>query len=170
MGIDIYAYAEVRTDGKWESLYSATPLQLDPGMKVMYEMKQVYSERNYQLFERLTGEFHIYWDWVNACPTPLSTPQDDIPEDASEHMKLMWSTRWEADRPGQKCFNVLTLAELQTVDWGRYLMMNTRMGEMSESELLSYAIGEVQAWEDAMGLMGRLGAPDDVRMLFWFTP
>jgi hypothetical protein len=156
MGMDISAYAEVRTDGKWEPLYGMTRVEYEEDF-VRHEMKQVYSERNYVLFERLTGEFH---HWVDACPTPLSTPKSDIPEDASDAMKLVWSDdrdRWDGD-----WFHVLTLAELQTVDWDQYLA--EIMGDGKEAR-------EAQvAWSDAMGLMGRIGAPDDVRMLFWFTP
>jgi hypothetical protein len=166
MGMAISAYAEVLTDGRWESLYPAwqhlevveegdeakAVEVVEEGNKLPYEMTSVYNERNYVLFERLAGGFE---HWVEACPNPLATLRKQPPEDASLPTVRMWVND---DGPA---LSVLTLAELRTVDWVQYL------GEHMEDSIDN--VWAARAWLDAMSLMGRLGAPDDVRMVFWFT-
>jgi len=141
MGCDIHFYTEVFKNDNW-----VTADDWHPVMK--WVLKERYNGRNYVLFGVLAG---VRKDDVPRLSNPRGLPDDVCPQvaDAYENMK---------DDAHSASF--FTLEELLAFNW--------------DQEAKAYGITEKLSEhcsdfvENTIPMLKLLGAPENVRIVFWF--
>lgn len=140
MGTDIHMAVEVRKDGVWQNV---TPFRNGYSPEPEY-----YEDRNYDLFAILADVRNRYGF------VPLDQPRG-IPSDASDDVR-----RWCED--GDHSHSYCTVAELLTYDWTRIVKPGNPGGEIPYYACCREFLSET------MPRLWPLGAPEDVRIVFWF--
>lgn len=108
-----------------------------------------YSKRNYLLFGLLAG--------VRAGNFQPPIPPRGLPEDASPTVRLQYQDDRDAHTPSW-----LTLAELQAFPWDDPLPSGLQAWDATFKEACP------DFFRGPLKQLPRLGAPEDVRVVFWF--
>ena len=140
MGADIHPWVEVKVDGVWE--YREAPKGLE--------------HRNYTVFGFLTGGVVRPRGYTEYLPEPRAIRPPNCSEETKNKCNNVASD-W-----GNHSFSWLTLTELLAVDY----MQLVEDGFRVEHVPLGTAIGP-----RFMGVLDELkamGAPEDVRIIFYF--
>lgn len=167
MGCDIHAVAERRVGGVW----TAVEDQVFP----LDEWEQEYRcdpfhDRNYAVFGFLAGVRNY------SGLAPIAEPRG-FPKDASG-LAVQAAKSWDAD--GHSHSHV-TLAELLAVDYDapvedRRITVQTGPNSFNGGATAAPGGGQITTLRERLGSMfmshldvlASLGAPDDVRVVFWF--
>jgi len=150
MGTDIHMAVEVRKDGVWQNV---TPFRNGYTPEPEY-----YEERNYDLFAILADVRNGYGFAgvvTSSGFVPLDQPRG-IPPNASDDVR-----KW--CEGGDHSHSYCTVAELLAYDWTRMVFKPGNPG----GEVPYYACCRCFLSE-TMPMLWRLGAPEDVRIVFWF--
>jgi hypothetical protein len=172
MGCDIHAYAEVRKDGIWTR-----------------HIGRLRDDRDYRSFALFAGVRNYEGAaFIEPISEPRGLPTDCVTEDNSleyENPHYVWL--------GDHSFSWLLLSELEKVDWLRPIVTSGYVKNDMAERFKQYGV-EPQAWcqgvSHGMGYqwiewtkplaqalhlaprltmdLRKLGAPDDVRMVFGF--
>ena len=181
MGCDVHMWAEVRRAGVWEKIGDVFPNAYadadaerrdiewhnkwlaehpdeddeeyrDPNWKSFHRrlVDHPYDQRNYALYSILADVRNGYGFagvFTGMGFTPIAPPRG-VPEDASPEYRAEVAA-WGGDGHSHSW---LTLKELQAYDWHK----TTCTGESGEFV------------EQVIPMLAELGAPDDVRIVFFF--
>jgi hypothetical protein len=146
MGCDIHAYAEVRTPHGW----GASDLD-------------VFDGRNY-------GIFGFFADVRNYSHSPVIAEPRGLPDDVSS------AIRKEGDWTDAHSHSWLTLAELLAYDYDQTFWDRRIERDGNGAALAEEGEGEHLPLREFLGTwyfteldrLAALGAPEDVRIVFWF--
>ncbi len=178
MGCDIHAYAEVRKGNKWEKVGEVFPLD---DWTANYRKKthgdEPFDIRSYGLFGLLADVRNYLGaaDAFFAAFAPKGLPDDVTREVRKKHRE------WESDAHSTSW---LTLRELTSRDFDR-IMVDKRIERQigpnmfdggctaTEREITSamkttYREFLPDIFFQHVDILKTLGAPDDVRVVFWF--
>jgi hypothetical protein len=172
MGADIHSFAEVRKNGKW--LRVEEPLFEDYGDK---KTTEPFGWRSYAMFSFLAdvrNDGHCTpicdpkglpddSEWLN---TPLGEPQRYVYYGHDNGTATTRKGEVECDINYHSC-SWLTLKELLGFDYDQKLFLSdASIGEEWKATTYKERLGE-WFFRD-MGVLGTLGAPENVRVVFWF--
>lgn len=168
MGCDIHAYAEVRTpSGSWA---------LDDGPEPDSKLAEHYGDA---IFYQDYGVFGFLADVRNYSHVPVIAQPRGLPDGASVQVHDEYE-EWGTDAHSASW---LTLAELRAYDydqviWDRRVIKETSPGSGSFNGAALADEGEgkhlplrefLPDWYfRALDRLAALGAPEDVRVVFWF--
>jgi hypothetical protein len=172
MGCDIHSYAEVRKDGKWEIVGDVFPLNdFDREWRKKTHGCSPFDWRSYGLFGFLA-------DVRNYSHVPvIAQPKFTIPADVSSEVAEMY-LGWKGDA---HTASWLTLRELMEFDyeqvfWDLRVTKQVSANGWSGAALAEEGEGTHPTIREFLGaayfrdveVLKTLGAPDDVRVVFWF--
>lgn len=136
MGTDIHMYSEVRDGDAWKP---SRPLMADSSQdNVIYFMEAVYKDRDYSLFDLLSGARGV------SDVTPLFPVLEDLPADVSAEVARVYA---END-VNYHSIGMATLSQLRAQDYS--------------------SINEPVSWQQTLDDLAALGDEDDVRVVWWF--
>jgi hypothetical protein len=165
MGTDIWAFAEVRRDGVWQWVRGVFP-DADPR-----EVDEVFPNRSYALFGFLA-------DVRNYSRSPVIAEMRGMPFDISAGLY---------DQHPDEYGSWLSLAELLAYDydqvfWDRRVTRTTfnpvsggsvtdgaALAEEGEGEHVTLREFLGEGFFARLDRLAELGAPEDVRIVFWFS-
>ncbi|MEU7978347.1 hypothetical protein AB0B63_07415 [Micromonospora sp. NPDC049081] len=150
MGCDIHAFVETRTGDTWKYAGDAFP-------------DNEYPDDRHCPFDgaRSYGLFGFLADVRNYSRVPVISPPRDLPADVSPEVRAK-SDRWDTDGHSHTW---LTLAELVGFDYEQ-TFFDQRAKEEPEVTTVRDFLGE---WYfGRLALLSKLGAPENVRIVFWF--
>lgn len=162
MGCDIHMFVEVRRDGEWQSADKWAPYKYweesdgTPRLTVNYD-DQRYTSRNYVLFAVLAD---VRNNRVEPRVAPICDPRG-LPNDCDPRVKAE-ADCWEGDAHSHSW---LTMAELRGYNWGQSTAPLMRNGDWAPGD--TYAEW-CSGFLSVLDTLDGLGAPDDVRIVFWF--
>lgn len=148
MGCDIHSYAEVRHNGRWRHADGPIVTPIDEWA----DPSEPFGWRGYNMFGFLAG--------VRNRNMPLIREPRGLPDDVSDEVRnehggdpTLWhSASW------------LTLAELLDYDYDQPVSSVRWEGLVTGP--LRDVLGET--FFQHLNDLGKLGAPEDVRVVFWF--
>lgn len=166
MGCDIHCFAEVRNNGKWEKVgkvfadaYTDVVLTDEP-----------FNGRSYGLFGWLA-------DVRNYSQSPVIAEPRGLPRDLSPEVNEQFEY-WE---PDAHTYSWLLLSELLAADyeqviWDRRITRREAQGFYNGAALANEGEGEHmtlraflgEGYFEVLEALKALGAPDNVRIVFWF--
>jgi hypothetical protein len=173
MGCDIHAHGEVRQkDGTWKNVGKVFPVK----DKIWADIIKSGTEEPF--YPRNYGVFGFLADVRNYSHVPtIAPPKYAIPEDASPETIKDYEG-WEDDA---HTATWLTLAQLLEPDydktfWDRRVTKQTAKNVWDGAALAEEGEGTHPTLREFLGdtffshleFMKGLGAPDDVRVVFWF--
>ncbi|MEU4567044.1 hypothetical protein [Micromonospora sp. NPDC023956] len=151
MGSDIHAYAEIRIDGQWR--YAGDDAFPD----------NEYPNDRHCPFDgiRSYGLFGFLADVRNYSNTPVIANPRGLPDDVSPEVRAK-SDSWDTDG---HTHTWLALAELIDFDYDQTFTDTRTDGEPPAANLREF-LGD---WYfGRLNLLTAMGAPQDVRIVFWF--
>ena len=171
MGCDIHAYAEVRDGAGWRKVGDVFPLD---AWSRQWHGKECgdapFTSRNY-------GVFGFLADVRNYSCVPPIAAQRGFPEDASSGVRAAYA-EWEGDAHSASW---LTLRDLLDCDYDRTFedrryTEQTGPRSWNGGATAEEGKGEMKILRAFLGpgffadlaVLETLGAPDDVRVVFWF--
>jgi len=171
MGSDIYSFAEVSKNGKWEKIGDVFPLDdFDKELKKKDFGDNPFNWRDYSLFGWLADVRN--YSHVPPISQPRGFPADissDVQQENDDMGVGGHSRSW------------LSLAELLEVDyekvfWARRVTKQTALNEWNGAALANEGEGKhitlrehlSPAYFEVLEVLKTLGNPDDVRIVFWF--
>lgn len=171
MGCDIHAFAEVRRDGQWETVGAVFPLdKFGAKWEKRTHTEEPFGWRNYGMFGFLAGVRN------DSAVEPLSAPKG-LPPDISPKVREA-AEYWEADGHSHSW---LSLRELDSVDYegpveNRRYTRQVGPNSFDGGATAPAGAGVLEKRADFLGehfmrhleVLRTLGAPDDVRVVFWF--
>ncbi|RLK09645.1 hypothetical protein DER29_6198 [Micromonospora sp. M71_S20] len=151
MGCDIHAYVETRTNGTWAYAGDNT----FPDNEFPKEKQCPFDgARDYGLFGFLA-------DVRNYSESPVIAEPRGLPADVSAEVRAK-SDDWNVDGHSHTW---LTLAELLAFDYDQTFADQRGEGEPQVKTVRRF----LHDWYfGRLDLLAKLGAPDDVRIVFWF--
>lgn len=175
MGCDIHAYAETRQpDGSWQKVGEVFPL--DEWAAEYY--KKTHNDEFFDV--RHYGVFGFLADVRNYSAVPPLREPKGLPSDLSDAVQRAVE-RWYGDGHSHSWFS---LRELLAVDydqtvWDRRYTRETGPNSYdggATAEPHQTDLGQQEPLRDFLGahfmrhldVLKTLGAPDDVRIVFWF--
>ena len=147
MGCDIHLFAETRVDGAWVSADTWAPDEDAPWLEGVPRDDRLYRHRSYILFAALAN-VRNYHDVV----TPIAEPRG-LPDDCDPRVRAR-SEYWAQDGHSHSWF---TLSELKAYDWEA----------LKRADAFGF-VDMLSKWDSLMLRLSAMGAPDDVRIVFWF--
>lgn len=171
MGCDIHSFCEVRRDGRWDVVGDVFPLdKWERDYRKKDRGHEPFNLRNYSLFGFL-ADVRNY-----AALPPLAVPRG-LPEDISSLVRDS-AEHWDADGHSHSWFS---LAELLAFDYSAAVEDRRYTKQVGPNAFDGGATapagsGVMTTWREelpdvyfaALDIMKTLGAPDDVRVVFWF--
>lgn len=154
MGCDIHSYVELRTESGWAKLDDPIFDNGWLGIGDVYnreDNEQPFYDRNYNLFGVLAG--------VRNYDLPIIAEPRGIPVDVSDVVATEYD-KWFGDA---HTASWLTVAELTGFD---YEQLVSDPYEEDEQVPLRDILGE--GYFERLEQLTALGAPDSVRVVFWF--
>ena len=166
MGCDIHSYAEVRHDGKWEPSGAVFPL--DDFSREYYKLTHTVHPFDWRSY----GMFGFLANVRNYSHVPcIQEPTYTMPDDASECVKEEYGDGWD-----YHSLNVLTAKQLADFDYDRKFWDRRVSKGGNGAALAEEGEGDTVSLRDFLGgdffrdldILKSLGAPEDVRVIFWF--
>jgi hypothetical protein len=151
MGTDISSYVEIHRDGRW----------IVPS-EVRFKPIDEYEDGSAPFQGRDYGLFGFLADVRNYAECPTITPCRGLPDDVSDEVakkydsqsEFVFGTSW------------LTLAELLAYDYDRtFVNQRPSPWQMPHATVRDF-LGD--RYFERLAELGNLGAPDEVRVVFWF--
>lgn len=153
MGADIHAYVEIRTNGTWSYVGGdAFPDNTRP-------------EKRYCPFDgaRDYGLFGFLADVRNYAGAPVIAEPCGLPPNVSPEVRAE-SGLWGSDGHSHTW---LTLADLLAFDYDQTFIDQYNDGNYTPQ--VTTMRDFLRDWYfDCLDRLGKLGAPEDVRIVFWF--
>lgn len=158
MGCDIHSFVEVRPDDRW--VRSDAQFQHYPD----YASDAPFFHRSYSYFGFLADVRNYSHSPVIADPRGLPDDSTLSPDDVDYALDAGHSHSW------------LMLAELLAYDydqvfWDRRVTRDgngAALAEEGEGEHLTLRAFLGEWFFETLAALGKLGAPEDVRIVFWF--
>ncbi|MEV0326897.1 hypothetical protein AB0H63_10660 [Micromonospora echinospora] len=153
MGTDIHAYAETRTNSTWTYTgdHAFPNNEYPKGRHCPFDCVRSY------------GLFGFLADVRNYSEAPVIADPRGLPADVSPELQVK-SDHWDTDG---HTHTWLTLAELLAFDYDQTFtdQWNDGAGTPQVTTVREF-LGD---WYfTRLDLLGKLGAPEDVRIVFWF--
>lgn len=158
MSTDITDLVEVRRDGRWQFASDPFPSD-DPGRGATWPA--FGDVRDYGLFGFLA-------DVRNYSMVPTIAEPRGLPDDVSEEIRQEWDD--DSDIGGNNA-SWLSLTELLAFDYDQeFEERSDGHGTLPEGRGVRTTVRKLLGdwYFERLALLGGLGAPEDVRLVFWF--
>tara|TARA_R110000803_G_scaffold35405_3_gene76566 strand:- start:1022 stop:1561 length:540 start_codon:yes stop_codon:yes gene_type:complete len=177
MGCDIHSFAEVKRNNKWELV--TDEIFPDWGGD---KSNEPFSVRSYSVFAFLAGvRNYDHCEPISECKG-LPLDSEYLNKESGDWMGYKESVRKSIyEDCDYHSHSYLTLKELLNFDytktfWNRRVTKQTSpnsyngasLAEEGEGEVISYKDNLGEGFFDTLNVLGTLGNPKNVRIIFWF--
>lgn len=160
MGCDIHTFVEVRQGDTWHYFAEHIFTDLDG------PTAEPFAWRSY-------GTFGFLADVRNYSHVPVIAPPRGFPDDVTAEVVLVWRELWDQDGHSASWLTVaeLTAFDYDQVFWDRRVTKNgngAALADEGEGEHLTVREFLGTGFFHDLDQLATLGAPEDVRVVFWF--